>query len=477
MDANQPPLSPLFSSFHLPPTRTNLTPDDWNEHRETIRRLYIIEGRTIEDVSRILKQEYNFRPTYVFIQLNPSTFPCTILTLVYRPRTAQLKFKFRSWKFPLKNVPKHKMLKTLTICNNRQAEGRETVVTFQGQQVKDSTLQAAAMRYRDELTQYDIGSPTPCMLQVLLAPRAVATNHLLAVPSDIDISTPRPPPSPFVPSSSLTPLSESMMQPDGGETRTTPTDSIVWPSPRSEALSFLWDIAGNRMRASPSTSDTPKMDSFFGADPTLFPHGSPRSPVQPNITTSLRSDSILFTPGAVSPQQHNPSLGINEMTQPQKTRNTPTRTTPWAQGHYPQSPSHQRTTQPGDRPSVYPIPTSSDFANNSVPTSDSATPVHDSDPKYDNTRYSLTGLGLEALWIFGCQNARPQKEIPPGAFTVDVVGKQILFSEVQEDVKVLHEALQAIALEILGVVPIEKSYLNITAKDLSPGCCVPFFKD
>jgi hypothetical protein len=86
-------------------------------------------------------------------------------------------------------------------------------------------------------------------------------------------------------------------------------------------------------------------------------------------------------------------------------------------------------------------------------------------------------LGLEALWIFGCQNARPQKEIPLGAFTVDVVGKQILFSEVQEDVKVLHEALRAIALEILGVVPIEKSYLNITAKDMSPGCCVPVFKD
>lgn len=32
----------------------------WNEHRATITKLYIQEGRTLEDVRGIMKTEYNF---------------------------------------------------------------------------------------------------------------------------------------------------------------------------------------------------------------------------------------------------------------------------------------------------------------------------------------------------------------------------------------------------------------------------------
>lgn len=33
----------------------------WNQHRETITKLYIQEGRTLEDVRGIMKTEYNFQ--------------------------------------------------------------------------------------------------------------------------------------------------------------------------------------------------------------------------------------------------------------------------------------------------------------------------------------------------------------------------------------------------------------------------------
>jgi len=87
------------------------------------------------------------------------------LTLVHRARISQLKTKIRSWKFPLKHIPKQKMVKTAAIHNKRKARGKDTIVTFQGQRIKDSTLQAGAARYKDELTRYNIGSPTPCMLK------------------------------------------------------------------------------------------------------------------------------------------------------------------------------------------------------------------------------------------------------------------------------------------------------------------------
>lgn len=32
----------------------------WNEHRATITKLYIQEGRTLEDVRGIMKTEHNF---------------------------------------------------------------------------------------------------------------------------------------------------------------------------------------------------------------------------------------------------------------------------------------------------------------------------------------------------------------------------------------------------------------------------------
>lgn len=337
------------------------------------------------------------------------------------------------------------------------------------------------LRYR--LRQWDTGMsyrdiilvlrPLVCYTSYIALCTAV-TDHLLAVPSDIGISSPRPPPSPFVGFSSPPPLNESLRQPDGGETRTTPTDSVLWPSPRSEALSFLWDIAENRARASSRTPETSNMGSFFGADPILFPNGSLGSPVWPNIDTFFGSDPIISTPGVGSPRLRNPSPAINETVQPQQTRTTPARTTPWAQERNPQSPSPQRTTQTGDRPSVYPMAPPS---NNSVPTPDPPAPDKDIDSEDDNTRYSLTGLGLEALWIFKCQDDRPQKEIPPGAFAVDVQGKQVLFSEIQEDAKELHEALPAMALQSLGVVPLHKSFLNVVVEESSPGSYVPFFKN
>jgi hypothetical protein len=44
-------------------------------------------------------------------------------------------------------------------------------------------------------------------------------------------------------------------------------------------------------------------------------------------------------------------------------------------------------------------------------------------------------------------------------------------------VKELHEALRAMALQSLGVVPLHKSFLNVIVEESSPGSYVPFFKN
>ena len=69
--SSSPPL--VLSSLKSPPAYIGITTENWNKHRETIWRFYIAENRTIQEVSRILKQEYDFRPTYVIGLLNPST--------------------------------------------------------------------------------------------------------------------------------------------------------------------------------------------------------------------------------------------------------------------------------------------------------------------------------------------------------------------------------------------------------------------
>ncbi|KAI1823691.1 hypothetical protein F4861DRAFT_310135 [Xylaria intraflava] len=41
------------------------TPEDWDAHQETIRRLYLDEKRPLKDVVVIMESEYGFRATYV----------------------------------------------------------------------------------------------------------------------------------------------------------------------------------------------------------------------------------------------------------------------------------------------------------------------------------------------------------------------------------------------------------------------------
>jgi hypothetical protein len=39
------------------------TPEDWDAHQETIRRLYLDEKRPLKDVVVIMESEYGFRAT------------------------------------------------------------------------------------------------------------------------------------------------------------------------------------------------------------------------------------------------------------------------------------------------------------------------------------------------------------------------------------------------------------------------------
>jgi hypothetical protein len=47
--------------------RTNriATEDDWVEHKEVIRNLYLVQGRKLEDVRRTMRDKYQFKATHV----------------------------------------------------------------------------------------------------------------------------------------------------------------------------------------------------------------------------------------------------------------------------------------------------------------------------------------------------------------------------------------------------------------------------
>lgn len=51
-----PPARPLI-------LQNGISPEVWNRYKETIRRLYMTEGRKLADVSRIMEREHGFRAT------------------------------------------------------------------------------------------------------------------------------------------------------------------------------------------------------------------------------------------------------------------------------------------------------------------------------------------------------------------------------------------------------------------------------
>jgi len=46
------------------------TPEEWDAHQETIRRLYLDEKRPLKDVVVIMETHYGFRATYVHVHFS-----------------------------------------------------------------------------------------------------------------------------------------------------------------------------------------------------------------------------------------------------------------------------------------------------------------------------------------------------------------------------------------------------------------------
>ncbi|KAF8245690.1 TPR-like protein [Wilcoxina mikolae CBS 423.85] len=258
-----------------PPIQKEHTTQEWNRHRETIYRLYVTEDRTLSEVRRIMQQEYNFAAT-----------------------TAQFKSKTKFWNMR-KNIPKRKMLKILRKNQQRQNQGRDTTFYFHGQQVSQSRLNLASERYRNELSEQIIGSPA---------------SFPIASISDVEYGTPQPP------CSQLNSHSPRHMSIDfmlgtrtaDGARSITPADSIQWLSPRSQAISELWNARSPQW--SPRTPEHPRITEI----PDVAPSSYPVSAAQ----TVMESNSPLDFFNNIQPQQSRsreedvvdmcPSPGVDE---------------------------------------------------------------------------------------------------------------------------------------------------------------------
>ncbi|KAF8539830.1 Clr5 domain-containing protein [Trichophaea hybrida] len=133
------PAPPTQSRPLPPPTslsiRNDGTINGWRGYRQTIRRLYTTEQRTLSEVRRIMQEEYNFVAT-----------------------PQQFKIKIKGWKMQ-KNIPKSKMVKILLKHQKRKNEGKHTNVYFHEQIVSNHKLNIVRARYQKELSQQVIGSP------------------------------------------------------------------------------------------------------------------------------------------------------------------------------------------------------------------------------------------------------------------------------------------------------------------------------
>ncbi|KAF8248486.1 hypothetical protein K440DRAFT_493231, partial [Wilcoxina mikolae CBS 423.85] len=95
----------------------------WEIHKETIRKLYLTEGRKLQDVSLIMDRDYNFKATQ-----------------------QQYKKKLKVWKFE-KSLPQQKMIPMLRKQDLRLAEGKQTVFLFHRAPVSNEKLERSRKRF------------------------------------------------------------------------------------------------------------------------------------------------------------------------------------------------------------------------------------------------------------------------------------------------------------------------------------------
>lgn len=53
----------MYPPLRLPLSQKEIATVEWQNHFETIKRLYLEEDRTLADVKAIMQREYNFRAT------------------------------------------------------------------------------------------------------------------------------------------------------------------------------------------------------------------------------------------------------------------------------------------------------------------------------------------------------------------------------------------------------------------------------
>lgn len=59
-------------------SRRPLTAQDWDDQRMTFKRLYVTERKELREVMDIMKQDYGFLATYVFLWLGTSPSPIVL---------------------------------------------------------------------------------------------------------------------------------------------------------------------------------------------------------------------------------------------------------------------------------------------------------------------------------------------------------------------------------------------------------------
>lgn len=114
----------------------------WAQHKATIRRLYIVEEMSLQQL--VVK----VRGLGLTVTYERSTSFLIEFRLTVFSRKSQLEYKLKQWGFR-RNIDKHTWAFIDHAIAKRKREGKESQVIYCGKRLKPSTVERETSRHRD----------------------------------------------------------------------------------------------------------------------------------------------------------------------------------------------------------------------------------------------------------------------------------------------------------------------------------------
>ncbi|KAI5802999.1 Clr5 domain-containing protein [Geopyxis carbonaria] len=196
---------------------------DWEQHRDTIKNLYVTENRKLHDTRKLMAEVHGFyasEPKY--------------------------KKKLREWKLE-KKIPRRKMVAALKIEASRRTRGKETEFKFHDQIVTRKHLERSKQTYHTDLDEMEgledsVAPEVPSDMECTTPPDSTSTN----LPPTQSAGSTAAPESPVEPPLA-SPMQESLEKPP----------SPIYINSRSTSPSH--DIARLRSNELPSILNNPSL--------------------------------------------------------------------------------------------------------------------------------------------------------------------------------------------------------------------------